>query len=361
MTPPTSRLWMPLAAAAALALTGCATPPYQITAVAPATGYQGLPASPLLQGWVVCKLPVTDDGEITYAPTSATNDFLITFFYPDVADGSSSVALQCINIAKPDQHYDSATVKIVDGLIQGQSQDNEYHPFFGLKLGDLQNARLNSAMGQKHPFHTADGRNYWAVAQYIRTDQDTALLPDRVTIDIYPYDPDLSQPPIETKVFATLKGRDWMGPRHTRFTQDESGLTEFRAVMDDAGRTVIGIKVVQEAPPSLDELLQVNDTGAAEARWLNHQLLRFKNEELPGLLKEEKTKQLASRVSAVEGCMLDLNQKIASDKDKAQEIVEKNQGDPALLREAASLLSARIEVLKLILADIKQELDDRKK
>jgi len=113
-----------------------------------------------------------------------------------------------------------------------------------------------------------------------------------------------------------------------------------------------------------ENLLACQDTSLSAARARNHALLNAKNQSLPTLLRDKKNADLAALTTRTEQVILDLNHESEICKDRAQQGIEQNSArgnDVAELREFALAYKERIEILKPILAAIKEEIANRNK
>jgi tetratricopeptide (TPR) repeat protein len=113
--------------------------------------------------------------------------------------------------------------------------------------------------------------------------------------------------------------------------------------------------------PKLEDLLKAGDPSVAVARWRNRTLVEAKNTLLPNLLRDSKTRELSGLVTKIEQLILDLSHESEVAKDRAQQAVEKGSGTAAGHRELSLIYKERIEVLKPILAAIKEEIANRSK
>ena len=131
---------------------------------------------------------------------------------------------------------------------------------------------------------------------------------------------------------------------------------------------------------SLADLLVAAEKNDSIARERNHALIAAKNLQLPAILRDKKTDELAALVVKVEQTILDLNHECEVAKDQAQQSVASNgnprdtagigrargQVDAAArarnldeLRGLAISYRERIELLKPILQALKEEIADR--
>ena len=129
---------------------------------------------------------------------------------------------------------------------------------------------------------------------------------------------------------------------------------------------------------SLAELLVSVDKSELLARERNRALIAAKNQQLPAILRDKKTDELAALVTKIEQTILDLNHECEVAKDRAQQSVADN-GTPRDtsdnkrgratatvrvqniddLRGLAICYRERIELLKPVLGAIKEEIANR--
>jgi hypothetical protein len=126
-----------------------------------------------------------------------------------------------------------------------------------------------------------------------------------------------------------------------------------------AGVAPIPQTPVGEMP--LEQLLASKDSAAAVAEARNLALLSFKALKLPILLRDKKTAELTALTVQMEQTILDLNRESELEKDRAQRAAGTGSKDVDPLRELSLLYKDRIEVLKPILAAIKEEIANRAK
>jgi hypothetical protein len=126
------------------------------------------------------------------------------------------------------------------------------------------------------------------------------------------------------------------------------------------------------------ELLASADKNESLARARNRAIVAAKNHQLPAILRERKTEELTELVVKIEQTILDLNHECEVAKDQAQQSVASGEapaqqlrggrGDasPATnttsldeLRGLAICYRERIELLKPILAALKEEIANR--
>jgi len=112
---------------------------------------------------------------------------------------------------------------------------------------------------------------------------------------------------------------------------------------------------------SLTELLVSSDKTEFLARERNRALVAAKNQQLPTILRDKKTGELATLVVKIEQTILDLNHECEVAKDQAQQTTATN-GDARQiddLRGLAICYRERIELLKSILTALKDEITNR--
>jgi hypothetical protein len=100
--------------------------------------------------------------------------------------------------------------------------------------------------------------------------------------------------------------------------------------------------------------------GVAPAE-LTSALIRWKNTEFDPVLREEKTADLREYSAVIEQTVLDANSASEREKDEAQRVIEKGQQGADIHSDRSRAWRARIEVLKPILAAIKEEVANRGK
>jgi hypothetical protein len=113
------------------------------------------------------------------------------------------------------------------------------------------------------------------------------------------------------------------------------------------------------AGAAFEDLLVARELSAAMAKGRNNALLAAKTTTLPNLLREKKTKELTTLVIRIEQLILDLNRESEAAKDRAQQAVEGGARAAREPRELSLLYKERIEILKPILAAIREEIANR--
>ena len=111
----------------------------------------------------------------------------------------------------------------------------------------------------------------------------------------------------------------------------------------------------------LQELLVAAETSSEMARARNHAIIAAKDEQLPGILQEWKTAELAALGVKIEQTVLDLNHACEVAKDRAQQATAAGETSGSIdqLRDLAISYRERIELLKPILGALKDEIANR--
>ncbi len=199
---------------------------------------------------------------------------------------------------------------------------------------------------------TIDGRTFWSfLAPNISKENSR---PVSFTALLYQVQPKRGTKPYEEVVVARRDGSgNWMP--ETGYLRRAKSLTAVSVLMDNGVPAKVAMRTVDEPP--LEEFIETPDlSGADQAqtlRWSNGVLLEAKNKSLQKILKEKTGEELLALATRIEKSILDLSEQAERAKDSAQTKVEKGQGDPAPDRELSVLCRQRIEVLKPILAAIK--------
>jgi hypothetical protein len=112
---------------------------------------------------------------------------------------------------------------------------------------------------------------------------------------------------------------------------------------------------------SLSDLLAGSDRSVVFARARNRALVAAKELQLPAILRDRKTDELSALVVRIEQTILDLNHDSEVIKDRAQQAAAANGDQRQLdeLRGLAICYRERIELLKPILAALKEEIANR--
>jgi hypothetical protein len=120
-------------------------------------------------------------------------------------------------------------------------------------------------------------------------------------------------------------------------------------------------EAVLYAKASLSDLLASSDKTESSARKRNLAIIAVKNQQLPAMLRDRKTDELAALVVKIEQTILELNHESEVAKDRAQQATATN-GDPRQVEELRGLAISyreRIELLKPILTALKEEIANR--
>lgn len=198
-----------------------------------------------------------------------------------------------------------------------------------------------------------DGKRCWSyLAPSISQGQSRA---DSFTALIYQDYPKRVSQPLDVVTVARRDGTGAWRPV-SGYLQSIRTLTAAGVLMENGLPSRVVVRAAEDAP--LEDFIgspEISRGGyAAALRWSNGVLLEAKNSSLPKMLKEKTDSELLAVATRIEKAVLDLSEQAERAKDRAQAIVEKGQGDPGPDREISVLCRQRIEILKPILAAIKQ-------
>lgn len=198
-----------------------------------------------------------------------------------------------------------------------------------------------------------DGQTYWCllspvIAQGIGQPVSFAAM-------LYQEKPDRgAKPHAQLVVARRVEGGGWVPVNG--YLRNTRKLTAVSTLLE-GGAPARVVARVTEAPP-LQDFIDLPDLSAPDRmdhlRWSNGILLEAKNRSLETLLKVENRDTLLDLATRIEKSILDLSEQSERAKDRAQRMLEKGEGDPEPERELAVLCRQRIEVLKPILAALKQ-------
>ncbi len=198
-----------------------------------------------------------------------------------------------------------------------------------------------------------EGRHCWSyLAPSISQGQSSA---DGFTALTYQDYPKRGTEPLDEVIVArrdeTGAWRPVSGYLHSSRT-----LTAVGVLMDNGFPAKVVLRTVDDPP--LEDFIETPDLSGANRnqtlRWNNGVLLQAKNRSLAKVLAEKTGDELLNLTTQVEKTILDLSEEAERAKDRAQSMVQKGEGDPAPDRELSILCRQRIEVLKPILAALKQ-------
>jgi hypothetical protein len=192
------------------------------------------------------------------------------------------------------------------------------------------------------------------------------LTPQAVTAEFYMAGPATGASPVDCPAVATRRGRGpWRPVTGPVYVTAITPLTAASLVCENGSPARLVFERV-EAPPLEDFLAFTSPSLATEhtvrvAEWRTAILVQIKNATLPSVLRETAEKDLVSLTTRIETLCLDLASAAGEAKDRGQRMLEANRGDPSTERALARALLARIEVLKPMLAAIKQERINRQR
>jgi len=195
---------------------------------------------------------------------------------------------------------------------------------------------------------TVEGRTFWSFLAPMISKEDGR--PVSFTAMLYQDKPKRGTAPYEQVVVARRDGGAWTPV--SGYLRRTRSLTAVKALMENGAPARVVVQQVAEPP--LADFIDTPALTADDLRWSNGILLEAKNRSLGKMVHEESRNTLLGLATRIEKSILELNEQAEKAKDRAQAKVEKGEGDPAADRELSVLCRQRIEVLKPILAAIKQ-------
>jgi len=198
-----------------------------------------------------------------------------------------------------------------------------------------------------------DGKPCWSFL-----DRVFSLKQDRVESYmalIYQDYPKRGVKPLDQVVVARTDGSGRWHPV-TGYLHHTRTLTSVSSLMDGGVPARVAVRTIETPPMEdfIDTPDLTSEDGADVLRWSNSVLLEAKNRSMVKVLQEESGSELLGLATRIERSILDLNEQAEKAKDRAQAKVEKGKGDPAPDRELSVLCRQRMEILKPILAAVKQ-------
>jgi len=171
---------------------------------------------------------------------------------------------------------------------------------------------------------------------------------------VYQGDVSYSAKPMDQAVVARMdESGNWRPVRS--YLRSARTLTQVSVLIENN----VPVRAVVRTPdtPPLEDFIDTPDLSGSDRaeilRWSNGVLLEAKNRSLENVLKQESRDTLLSLATRIEKSILDLSAQAERAKDRAQTMVEQDQGDPAPDRELSILCRQRIEILKPVLAAVK--------
>jgi len=217
-------------------------------------------------------------------------------------------------------------------------------------------AKLAAAYQERRAYQqelVVEGKQYWS---YLTMNPGAKDKPAEFRMLLYQDIPKRVVKPVEEVVVARQDESGAWRPV-SGYLRTARGLTTASVLMENGVPSKVVVRAVAE-PPLADFIdtpdLSVSDRNAI-LRWNNGVLLDAKNRSLEKVLREESRDGLLVMITRIEQSILDLSEKSEQAKDRALKIMEKGEGDPDPERELSLLCRQRIEILKPILAAIKQE------
>ncbi|MBI2932335.1 MAG: hypothetical protein HYY16_11855 [Planctomycetes bacterium] len=305
---------------------------------------QRAPEDPALAGGIVCTLPVAGDGSVPGLTehASSVRDVFIALHYTRDVRGDVMPSRVLIPTEAP---------RRVSWI---------HYPGPGLYAGLLDRGTLLGARSGRHPQgETAlDGQPCWWVLAPGWDEGAADLTPTKFVAELYRENPAGGAMPFEV-VDAARRQPDGSWQSTHGYLWTAQTLTCARAVIEDGRPARVEIYAPEEPP--LEDFLVATDKTVAMVRWRTRGLIAVKNRTLPSLLRERKTSELTTLVEKIEQVMLDVNHEVERGKDAGQKQLEEGTGDASEARVWVIAYQERIEILKPILAAIKEEIANRNK
>jgi len=301
---------------------------------------------PFLSACLPCALPVLASGAITGSPepSAVTRDSVMGLGYWRNPRNELIPVRWCVPVEAPRR----ATFIPYPGA-----------GFFSRTFdrGQLLAARAASPLHRKQAA-AVDGKPAWWILNPCWEDGDGELAPSRLDAELYREDPDTGALPADVLEVARRAG-DGPWKAVPAYVSGASVLLAARAVME--GGRPVRVETAEVKEPPLEDFLASKETDIPRARWRTRMLLDAKNLTLPRVLRESKTPELAALASKIEKLALDLNHEAELLRDSMQRSVEAGGTADEKSREISLVYKERIEVLKPILAAIKEEIANRQK
>jgi hypothetical protein len=306
---------------------------------------EAVPKDKWLKGALACRLPFDGAGRVLGGGTSAQlRDAWMSLAY--VRDGQGR--LQSIRVVVPADAPRLATRLPYPG-------DGVFGKAFDPKLVLSARSALPPTAKQAT---TIDGRQIWWIVTPLWDAGSSDPTPSVMVAELYSQNPDIGDLPLDAiEIARRAPGGGWTPSGG--YVSGTSGLYRATARMENGEPS--GVAVVDVAEPPLEDFLAAKEYDVAAARWRSGALLLVKNRTLPKLLRDGRTADLSRLVERIEKLILDVNHEGELAKDQAQRAVETQSGDAERLREFSLVYKERIEVLKPILAALKDEIANRAK
>ncbi len=210
---------------------------------------------------------------------------------------------------------------------------------------------------------TIEGVPYWSfLTPAFSKGFDKQERADQFVVLLYRERPRPDLQPLESAVVAKRDTNGRWQPVPAYLKRTTKGLVSISALLEGGAPSRVIATEVSEPP--LEDFVPLpagvaDDRETAEAlRWSNRILLQAKNRTLPALLKVKATGELVDLVTQVENSFLDLNRMSELAKDRGQKSVA-DGADGGAARELSLTCRERVDILRPILAAIKQEIAGR--
>jgi hypothetical protein len=303
-------------------------------------------------GGIVCRLPVASDGQVwtVGAADKPLRDVVVGLYYGFDSSGNIVPGRELIPLDRPRQ---AAVQSRSDGLLA-------YLPDFP----SLRHALTQSPL-YLHQTVVVDGHPCWLVTRPYWSGSD--LAPDILYVDIYYADPDTGAAPSDFERVAQRSADGIWNAAGSYLLVD----TPTRANLTFENNLPVSIQTNLIDEPSLEDFISpapFNGPAAAVircARWRNRMLIAAQNQTLPKLLREAKTSDLTELTTKIEQAILDYTHEAETEKDKAQSALSQDQSGNRTVtdqdRELSLVHEEKVQILKSILAAVKDEIANRNK
>lgn len=335
--------------AGSLAIVGIRGDPHTILDPTTLHRLAGLPAAPPTEPWLKgalgCRLPFDGAGRFqTDGAAGTLRDAYVSLTYRRSADGQVQPVRMVVPAEAPRL---AASLRSSGEGIFGKAIDTNL--VLSARSGLPSTARQTS---------TIDDKTLWWVLSPLWDEGSTDSAPSAIIAELYTRNPDPRALPDDAiEIARRTPGGAWSSTGG--YISCTSGLYRATARLENGAPA--GVQIAEVAEPPLEDFLAAKEYTVATARWRSGALLLVKSRTLPKLLRDGKTGDLSRLVERLEKLVLDLNHEGEVAKDRAQRAVETQSGDAEQLREMALAYKERIEVLKPILAALKEELANRAK
>jgi hypothetical protein len=309
---------------------------------------------------VDCTATVTMANDVVVAeyPASSTGTFKIWAFPPTM------FTLFTASVDGP-LYYQKVTERVANNLAAGimEAVEADYARLAGAQ-------EQNALIVEKRPLHVQMGDSAYWVTYNIRrvtgSDQGTGGARRQYVLEIHQDYPGRGAAPFRELVIGERAGTartdtawNWRAARTIAFYADRRlWYPEWRT---DGPYDNLASVTFRERPVSASELLKPRALEDLPPEDLNSFLISWKNRKLDELLRTASTGELRDYVDSVEHMVLEANELAESARDAAQQAIIDGAAGADEHTEMARTYQSRIEILKPILAAVKQEITNRQR